>query len=140
MSNQISSSLSQEPQPTNELASQPVTIIHDATPHERNGNSVQHEHTGHTPWVETARPLIDAVACHDMALVRQHATELIEAHEDKDIAYSTVARAFWSMGQLDVALEYYGIALALEPRSWLHYRSIGRLLRQMGRGELGNKI
>jgi tetratricopeptide (TPR) repeat protein len=75
-----------------------------------------------------------------MALVRRYASELIESHEDLDVAYSTVARAFWAMGQLDVALEYYGIALALEPRSWLHYRSIGRLLRQMGRNELGAKI
>jgi hypothetical protein len=110
--------------------------------HSRNGHEEQEQHeiARNENWFEAAKPLIDAVACHDMTLVRKYASDLIEANEDKDIAYSTVARAFWAMGQLDVALEYYGIALALEPRSWLHYRSIGRLLRQMGRGELGSKI
>jgi tetratricopeptide (TPR) repeat protein len=111
-----------------------------STHHERNGHSSVVEGKTDCAWFETAKPLIEAVACHDMALVRKYASELIETNEDKDIAYSTVARAFWAMGQLDVALEYYGIALALEPRSWLHYRSIGRLLRQMGRSELGAKI
>ena len=106
----------------------------------RNGHAIFLEPNEQGDWFVKAKPLIDAVASHDMALVRKYASELIEANEDKDIAYSTVARAFWAMGQLDVALEYYGIALALEPRSWLHYRSIGRLLRQMGRGELGTKI